>query len=160
ETTAQSVIAQGNQTPGLTGLFTQFTATDPQIVVDLDRQQAKSLDISLNDITQTMQTLLGSSYVNDFDFNGRSYRVYVQADQQFRSNPADIERYYVRTKAGQMTPLSNLVSVREATAPKSISHFNLFRSATINGSAAPGFSSGQALQTMAQLSDRVLPQGF
>jgi HAE1 family hydrophobic/amphiphilic exporter-1 len=107
-----------------------------------------------------MQILLGSTYVNDFDFNNRSYRVYVQADQQFRSNPADIEKYYVRTSAGRMTPLSNLVSVREGTAPKSITHFNLFRSATINGSAAPGFSSGQALATMGSLSDRVLPQGF
>jgi HAE1 family hydrophobic/amphiphilic exporter-1 len=160
EAAAQQVIAQGNQTPGLTALFTQFTANDPQIVVNIDREQAKSLGLSLGDITNTMQILLGSSYVNDFDFNNRSYRVYVQADQQFRSNPGDIEKYYVRTTAGRMTPLSNLVAVSESTAPKSITHFNLFRSATINGSAAPGYSSGQALQTMATLSDRVLPQGF
>jgi HAE1 family hydrophobic/amphiphilic exporter-1 len=157
---AYQLIAQGNQTPGLTGLFTQFTANDPQLVVTIDRQQAKTLGLSLADVTDTMQILLGSTYVNDFDFNNRSYRVYVQADQQFRSNPADIEKYYVRTSAGRMTPLSNLVSVREGTAPKSITHFNLFRSATINGSAAPGFSSGQALSTMGSLSDRVLPQGF
>jgi HAE1 family hydrophobic/amphiphilic exporter-1 len=157
---AQQLIAQGNQTPGLTGLFTQFTANDPQLVVDIDREQAKSLGMSLGDVTNTMQILLGSAYVNDFDFNNRSYRVYVQADQQFRSNPSDIEKYYVRTAGGQMAPLSNIVSVREATAPKAITHFNLFRSATINGSAAPGFSSGQALQTMGQLSDRTLPQGF
>ena len=160
EAAAQQLIAQGNQTPGLTALFTQFTASDPQLVVDIDREQAKSLGMSLSDVTGTMQILLGSSYVNDFDFNNRSYRVYVQADQQFRSSPADIERYYVRTAAGAMTPLSNIVSVHETTAPKSINHFNLFRSATINGSAAPGFSSGQALQKMAQLSDRALPQGF
>ena len=160
EAAAQQLIAQGNQTPGLTALFTQFTANDPQLVVNIDREQAKSLGMSLADVTDTMQILLGSTYVNDFDFNNRSYRVYVQADQQFRSNPKDIERYYVRTAAGTMMPLSNVVSVKEATAPKSIGHFNLFRSATINGSAAPGFSSGQALQTMAQLSERVLPQGF
>jgi HAE1 family hydrophobic/amphiphilic exporter-1 len=115
--------------------------------------------MSLGDVTNTMQILMGSAYVNDFDFNGRSYRVYVQADQQFRSNPADIAKYQVRTSTGHMTPLSNIVAVREATAPKSITHFNLFRSATINGSAAPGFSSGEALQTMAELSDRVLPTG-
>jgi HAE1 family hydrophobic/amphiphilic exporter-1 len=160
EAAAQQLIAQGNQTPGLTALFTQFTANDPQLVVNIDRSQAKSLGLSIGDVTSTMQILLGSSYVNDFDFNGRSYRVYVQADQQFRSNPADIARYQVRTSAGRMTPLSNIVTVREGTAPKSINHFNLFRSATINGSAAPGYSSGQALQQMAQLSDRVLPQGF
>jgi HAE1 family hydrophobic/amphiphilic exporter-1 len=160
EATAQQLIGQGNQTPGLTALFTQFTASDPQLLVDIDREQAKSLGLSLGDVTNTMQILLGSTYVNDFDFNNRSYRVYVQADQQFRSNPSDIEKYYVRTAAGHMTPLSNIVSVKEATAPKSIPHFNLFRSATINGSAAPGFSSGQALQIMGKLSDRALPQGF
>ena len=160
ETTAQQLIARGNQTPGLTALFTQFTANDPQLVVDIDREQAKSLGMSLGDVTGTMQILLGSSYVNDFDFNNRSYRVYVQADQRFRSNPADIERYPVRSSDGRMMPLSNIVSVREATAPKTITHYNLFRSAEINGSAAPGYSSGDALQAMAQLSDQVLPQGF
>jgi HAE1 family hydrophobic/amphiphilic exporter-1 len=116
--------------------------------------------MSLGDINNTMQILLGSSYVNDFDFNNRSYRVYVQADQRFRSNPGDIERYSVRTAGGRMMPLSNVVSVREATAPKIINHFNLFRSAEINGAAAPGFSSGEALARMATLSDETLPQGF
>ena len=157
---AQQVVAKGNQTPGLTSLFTQFTADDPQLVVDIDREQAKSLGMSLGDINNTMQILLGSSYVNDFDFNNRSYRVYVQADQRFRSNPSDIERYSVRTASGRMMPLSNVVSVRESTAPKIINHFNLFRSAEINGAAAPGFSSGEALARMAKLSDETLPQGF
>jgi HAE1 family hydrophobic/amphiphilic exporter-1 len=160
EAAAQQLIAQGNRTPGLTALFTQFTANDPQLVVDIDRQQAKSLGMSLSDVTNTMQILLGSAYVNDFDFNNRSYRVYVQADQQFRSNPGDIERYQVRTAGGRMMPLSNIVSVREATAPKSINHYNLFRSAEISGSAAPGYSSGQALTLMQRLSDRALPQGM
>ena len=86
---------------GLTALFTQFTANDPQLVVDIDREQAKSLGMSLNDVTGAMQILLGSSYVNDFDFNNRSYRVYVQADQSFRSNPSDIERYPVRAADGR-----------------------------------------------------------
>ncbi|HZP48649.1 MAG TPA: multidrug efflux RND transporter permease subunit [Vicinamibacterales bacterium] len=157
---AEQVIGQGNRTPGLTALFTQFTANDPQFVVDIDREQAKSLGLSLGAITDTMQVLLGSTYVNDFDFNNRSYRVYVQADQRFRANVANIERYYARAANGAMMPLSNVVSVHEATAPKSINHFNLFRSAEIDGAAAPGFSSGQALTAMAQLSDRVLPQGF
>jgi HAE1 family hydrophobic/amphiphilic exporter-1 len=154
------LIGRGNQTPGLASLFTQFTANDPQVIVNVDREQAKSLGVSIGDITDTMQVLLGSSYVNDFDFNNRSYRVYVQADPQFRASPSDIARYSVRTAAGKMMPLSNVVSVGEATAPKSINHFNLFRSAEINGSAAPGFSSGQALTTMAALSDRELPQGM
>jgi hydrophobic/amphiphilic exporter-1 (mainly G- bacteria), HAE1 family len=160
EGAAQQLIAQANQTPGLAALFTQFTANDPQLVVNIDREQAKSLGMSLGDVTNTMQILLGSAYVNDFDFNGRSYRVYVQADRQFRSNPGDIEKYAVRTAGGRMAPLSNVVAVKEATAPKIITHFNLFRSAEINGSAAPGFSSGQALAAMDGLSKRALPQGF
>ena len=158
--TAGELIAKANQTPGLTAVFTQFTANDPQIVVDIDREQAKSLGLSLGAVTGTMQVLLGSTYVNDFDFNNRSYRVYVQADPKFRSNPSNIERYYARTTSGSMMPLSNVISVREATAPKNITHYNLFRSAEINGAAAPGYSSGQALQIMGDLSDRTLPQGF
>ena len=157
---ARSLAGQANQTPGLAGVFTQFTADDPQFVVTIDREQAKSLGISLSDITQTMQILLGSTYVNDFDFNNRSYRVYVQADSQFRGNAGDIERYSVRNSAGQMMPLSNVVSIREATAPQTINHYNLFRSVTINGSPAPGYSSGQALDAMEALSARVLPQGM
>src|SRR5262245_18373372 len=157
---AQQLTAQANQTPGLAGFFTQFTANDPQLVVDIDRQQAKAVGMSLGEITNTMQILLGSSYVNDFDFNNRSYRVYVQADRQFRAHPRDIEKYYVRTSESRMMPLSSVVSVRETTAPKTINHFNLFRAAEFNGSAAPGYSSGQALQILAQLSDRALPQGF
>jgi HAE1 family hydrophobic/amphiphilic exporter-1 len=157
---AQQFIGEGRKTPGVSGLFTQFTADDPQFTVTIDREQAKSLGMSLGDITDTMQILLGSSYVNDFDFNNRSYRVYVQADQPFRMRPDDIKHYYVRTSSSRLMPLSDVVTIKEGTAAKTITHFNLFRSAEINGSAAPGFSSGQALQTMAQLSDRALPQGF
>jgi hydrophobic/amphiphilic exporter-1 (mainly G- bacteria), HAE1 family len=160
EVAAQQLMAEGNKTPGITGLFTQFTANDPQVVVSLDREQVKSLGMSIRDVTGTIQTLLGSAYVNDFDFNNRSYRVYVQADRQFRGAPSDIERYHVRTQSGRMLPLSTVVSLNETTAPKTITHFNLFRSAEINGSAAPGFSSGQALQIMEQLSNRALPQGM
>ncbi|HEY3042660.1 MAG TPA: multidrug efflux RND transporter permease subunit [Vicinamibacterales bacterium] len=157
---ARRLAGEANRTPGLTGVFTQFTADDPQLIVTIDREQAKSLGISLSDITQTMQILLGSAYVNDFDFNNRSYRVYVQADSQFRANPHDIERYSVRSSSGQMMPLSNVVSIREGTAPQSIGHYNLFRSVSINGSPAPGYSSGQALKAMEELSARVLPQGM
>jgi HAE1 family hydrophobic/amphiphilic exporter-1 len=158
--TAGQLIATANQTPGLAGVFTQFTADDPQLVVDVDREQAKSLGMSLSDVTGTVQTLLGSSYVNDFDFNNRSYRVYVQADQQFRAKPDDITRYHVRTADGRMMPLNNILSVQETTAPKTIAHYNLSRSAEITGSAAPGFSSGEALRIMEDLSRRLLPQGM
>jgi len=157
---ANALIAQGNQTPGLAALFTQFTASDPQLDLQIDREQVKSLGLSLRDVTNTIQVLLGSTYVNDFDFNNRSYRVYVQADQQFRANPQDLTRYQVRAPDGRMLPLSTVLKVSERTAPKTISHYNLARNVEINGSAAPGFSSGQALQAMETLSNRSLPQGM
>ena len=144
----------------LTGLFTTYTASDPQYVVTIDREKAKSLHIPLSQITDTLGVYMGSAYINDFDFNNRSYRVYVQADKQFRSHPQDIGQYYVRSDSGAMIPLENLVNISQSAAPQVISHYNLFRSAEINGSAAPGFSSGQAITAMQQLSARVLSQGY
>ena len=103
---------------------------------------------------------MGSAYVNDFDFNNRSYRVYVQADKQFRSHPQDIGQYYVRSDSGAMIPLQNLVTIDQSSAPQVISHYNLFRSTEIDGSAAPGYSSGQAIDAMQQMSAKMLPQGY
>jgi hydrophobic/amphiphilic exporter-1 (mainly G- bacteria), HAE1 family len=144
----------------LTGLFTTYTANDPQYVVIIDREKAKTLHIPLSQITDTLGVYMGSAYINDFDFNNRSYRVYVQADKQFRSHPKDIGQYYVRSDSGAMVPLDNLVNISQSAAPQVISHYNLFRSAEINGSAAPGFSSGQAITAMQQLSAKTLPQGY
>src|SRR5258705_11312990 len=107
-----------------------------------------------------MQTCLGSSSVNDLDFTNRAYRVYVQADKAYRSDPKSLGQYYARTNGGEMVPLASVVRVRETTAPQVISHFNLFRSAEINGSAAPGFSSGQAIEEMGRRAAQALPQGF
>jgi len=158
--TANALVAGSQTTPGLTGLFNQFTANDPQFVVTIDRERAKSLGLPLDEITRTLQVFMGSQYVNDFDFNNRSYRVYVQADEQFRSSPDDMTRYQVRAPDGSMVSLAGLVDVREATAPQVITHYNLFRSVEITGSAAPGYSSGQAIQAMEGLSARVLPEGM
>jgi len=158
--TANKLVAQGNASKDLVGLFTSFTANDPQYLVQIDREKAKSLQVPLNQVTDALQVYMGSEYVNDFDFNNRSYRVYVQADGQFRSNPKDIERYSVRSASGEMMPLSNVVSIREGTAPQNIGHYNLFRSVDINGSAAPGYSSGQALKAMEEVAARTLPQNY
>jgi HAE1 family hydrophobic/amphiphilic exporter-1 len=144
----------------LAGLFSTYTANDPQYVVTIDREKAKSLHIPLSQITDTLSVYMGSAYINDFDFNNRSYRVYVQADKQFRSHPQDIGQYYVRSDSGAMIPLQNLVSVAQSAAPQVINHYNLFRSSEIDGSAAPGFSSGQAIDAMQQLSAKTLPQGY
>ena len=154
------VIGESMKSQRVAGLFTSFTANDPQLLVDIDREKARSLGLPISEITSAMQIYLGSAYVNDFDFNNRSYRVYVQADKAYRSDPKDLGQYYARTNEGGMVPLSNVVRVRETTAPQVISHYNLFRSAEINGGAAPGFSSGQAIEEMERIAARALPAGF
>jgi HAE1 family hydrophobic/amphiphilic exporter-1 len=156
----QGMVGAGNQTPTLQGLFSSFTANDPLLQVDLDREKARSLRVPLREVTDALQVFLGSQYVNDFELNNRAYRVYVQADRQFRSDPRALAEYYVRTEDGRMLPLQNVVRVSETTAPQVINHFNLFRSASINGSAAPGVSSGEALQEMERLATTTLPQGM
>ncbi|MGE0591641.1 MAG: multidrug efflux RND transporter permease subunit [Vicinamibacterales bacterium] len=156
----QALVGASAESTGVTGLFSSFTANDPQLLVEIDRDKAQSLGLSMNEITSAMQIFLGSAYVNDFDLNNRAYRVYVQADQAFRSAPSDLGQYYGRTTEGDMVPLANVVSVRETTAPQVISHFNLFRSAEVSGAAAPGVSSGQALAEMERLAGTALPAGF
>jgi HAE1 family hydrophobic/amphiphilic exporter-1 len=156
----QAVAAAGNQSPKLRGLFSPFTANDPQLQVTINRQRALALGLPLSEITSAMQIFLGSQYVNDFEFNNRAYRVYVQADQQYRSTPQALKQLYARNRTGEMIPLDQVVTVQEVTAPQVISHFNLFRSATINGSAAPGVSSGEALAEMERLAKANLPEGM
>jgi HAE1 family hydrophobic/amphiphilic exporter-1 len=154
------ICGQANQTPGLAGVFSSFKANDPQLVVDVDRAKVKLLGIPLSDVFSTIQVFIGSLYVNDFNFLNRAYRVYLQADKQFRSNPSDINRLYVRSAAGKLVPLHNIVSVTHETSPQTLSHYNLFRSTEIDGSAAPGTSSGQAIAAMEHLADKILPQGL
>jgi len=155
----QSIIAQSHQQKDLVGLYTPFTANDPQYLVTIDREKAKSLHVPLSQITDTLGVYMGSAYVNDFDFSNRSYRVYVQADKQFRSEAKNMNQFYVRSDSGAMVPLDNLINVTQTTTPQVISHYNLFRSAEIDGSAAPGYSSGQAIAAMDDLG-RKMPQGF
>src|SRR5580693_8007749 len=157
--TTGGLLQQASQRKDLVRLFTAFTANDPQFLVTIDREKAKSLHVPLSQITDTLGIYMGSSYVNDFDFNNRSYRVYVQADKQFRAEAADLKRFYVRSDGGSMVPLDNLISVTQTTTPQVISHYNLFRSAEIDGSPAPGYSSGQAIAAMEQLAAK-MSRGF
>ncbi len=158
-TTTHDLIRQAGARKDLVGLYTPFTASDPQYLITIDREKAKSLHVPLSQITDTLGVYMGSSYVNDFDFNNRSYRVYVQADKQFRNTAQDIKQFYVRSDSGAMIPLDNLLSIAQTTTPQVISHYNLFRSAEIDGSAAPGYSSGQAIAAMDTLAKK-MPQGF
>ena len=156
----QQIVAAGNQSGRVEGLFSSFTADDPQLVVSIDRDRARSLDLPIAAVTNTLGVLLGSQYVNDFDFNNRAYRVYVQADSQFRRQPSDLKQFYARASTGRMVPLDAVVSVSETTAPGVITHHNLFRSTEITGASAPGVSSGQAIETMEQIASETLPTGF
>jgi len=157
---SHTIVGQARAGHELTGLNTTFTANDPQIVVTIDREKAKAIGVPFTQISAAMGTFMGSSYVNDFDFNNRSYRVYVQSDQAFRRTSQDLRQYYVRSNSGSMIPLDNLVSLQETSGPQVIYHYNLFRSAEIDGSAAPGLSSGQGLDAMQRLFDKNKIQGM
>jgi HAE1 family hydrophobic/amphiphilic exporter-1 len=144
----------------LTGLYTSFSANDPQVLVTIDREKAKAMNIPLSQITNTLSVFMGSQYINDFDFNNRTYRVFVQADQPFRMSARDLHSYYVRSDTGQMVPLDNLATVTESSGPPVISHYNLFRSVDISGSPAPGHSSGQGLASMEGLANKTMMPGM
>ncbi|BAU15797.1 RND multidrug efflux transporter (plasmid) [Leptolyngbya sp. NIES-3755] len=151
------LLARANQTPGLQAVFSTFTANAPQLLIEVDRPKAEALQVSVDDIYSTLQTYIGSRYVNDFNAFGRTYRVYVQADQQFRSNPEDLGRLYVRSRRSEMIALSNLVTAVPTTGAQTINHYNLHRSIEINGAAASGFSSRQAIEAMDKIAAEVLP---
>jgi HAE1 family hydrophobic/amphiphilic exporter-1 len=154
------VVGAASKEPAIKGALATFTVDDPQLRVTIDRERAKSLGVPIDAIADTLQVELGSSYVNDFDLADRAYRVYVQADRQFRAEPRQIRSLYVRSDKGAMVPLEEVVRVVETTAPQVITHFNLFRAAEINGSPAPGASSGEVMQTMERLARQTLPQGM
>jgi HAE1 family hydrophobic/amphiphilic exporter-1 len=154
------LLQRANQTPGLQRVFSTFKANSPQLLIEVNREQAKALQVSIGDIFSTLQTALGSQYVNDFTLQQRTYRVYVQADEQFRSSPEDIGQLYVRSADDRMIPLSNLVTTTSVVGAQTINHFNLFRAIEINGSAAPGRSSGEAIGAMERVAQQVLPAGF
>jgi len=157
DATAQKLTGAANQDPSLMGVFTGFRANSPQLLVEVDRDRAKSLNVDITEIFSTLSINFGSAFVNNFELFNRNYRVYVQADEQFRSTPSDLEKYYVRSRDNKMVPLSNVIKISKETAPQVISHYNLFRSVEINGNAKPGLSSGQAITAMENLSKSVLP---
>jgi HAE1 family hydrophobic/amphiphilic exporter-1 len=160
EKVVQGFVAEANKRPELSGVFTFFTAKTPGYQVDIDREKVKKLNISLSDVYQTMQTFLGSRYVNDFTLYGRNFRVVAQADTAYRKDITDLSGYYVRNKTGQMIPLSTLMTYTVTESAPLISHYNLFRTAEINGGAAPGHSSGEALEVLQDVAAKVLPAGY
>ncbi len=157
---AHQIVGASRQRKDLTGLITTYSANDPQVLVTIDREKAKAMSISLSQITTTLGVFMGSEYINDFDFNNRTYRVFVQADQPFRMTAKDLHNFYVRSDSGQMVPLDNLTTVVESSGPPVITHYNLFRAVEIDGSPAPGYSSGQGIASMEDLAKKVMMPGM
>ena len=157
---AHQIVGASRGDKKLTNLFTSYTASDPQLLVSIDRTKAKALGVSLSQISSTLSVFMGSAYINDFNYNNRSYRVYVQARESARMAPGDLRKFYVRSDSGQMVSLDNLVTIVQSAGPQVISHYNLFRSAEIDGSAAAGYSTGEGLTAMEDLAKRTMIQGM
>jgi hydrophobe/amphiphile efflux-1 (HAE1) family protein len=155
----QDVLAEARKRKEIGFVFSGFDPRVPQIEYVVDRDKVKSLGIQLSEVFFTLQTFLGSFYVNDFNLFGRTYRVTAQAEGAQRTQPEDVERFYVRTANGTMVPLSTIVSSRPINGPQYFERFNVYGAATINGSNAPGYSSGQAIAAMEEIA-RTLPPGF
>jgi HAE1 family hydrophobic/amphiphilic exporter-1/multidrug efflux pump len=158
--TAYDFLAEARNMPAVTGLFTDFSVEVPQIFYHLDRDKVQTLGIPPSTVFEALQTYLGGLYVNDFNKFGRTYRVMLQAEPRFRTSPADIDRFYVRSSIQEMVPLSTLGAVKDIRGPEYIRRFNLFRTVEISGGTPEGFSSGQSLKSMAELARDKLPQGF
>lgn len=154
------LIADGNSQTGLERLSTTFRATSPQLRVDIDRDQVKKRGVLLSDVYNTLSVALGSAYVNDYTKFGRIFRVTAQADVPYRMSPSDIMDLKVRGPSGKMIPLGTMAKVEEVLGPQTVTRFNLYPSIKIMGSAAPGFSSGEALHIMEDMSDKSLPNGM
>jgi hydrophobic/amphiphilic exporter-1 (mainly G- bacteria), HAE1 family len=157
---AHQIIGASRQDNKLVGLYTSYTATDPQLLITIDRVKAEALGVPISQINSALNVFMGSAYINDFNYNNRSYRVYVQARQSARMTPGDLRKFYVRSNSGQMVTLDNLVTIAQQSGPQVISHYNLFRSAEIDGSAAPGYSTGEGLANMEALAKKNMIQGM
>jgi hydrophobe/amphiphile efflux-1 (HAE1) family protein len=156
----QGLVATANQDPRLTRVFSSFTASNPSIWLDIDREKALALGLAISDVFNALQTTLGGFYVNDFNLYGRTWQVNIQGDAMDRSDPAAIYKIHIRNKSGDMVPLRSIASVRVQVGPQVISRYNNYRSVTINGSPKPGVSSGDALVAMDQISKATLPPGY
>ena len=160
EEVARAFIQKANETPGIKGVFTTFSTSTPQVYVDVDRDKAQMLKVPLDSIFEALRVYLGSAYVNDFNMFGRTYRVTAQADAAYRVDPENVARIRVRNEAGQMVPIGNLVHFRNIAGPDRMPRYNLFPTVEVNGSTAPGVSTGAAIKIMADLAVRELPDGI
>lgn len=158
EKVTRELMAKAKERPELINISTNINANAQQLYIDLDRAKARTLKVPVGQIYSTLQTLFGSYYVNDFNKFGRVYQVMLMAQPKWRMKPSDIELVYVKSLDGNMIPLQSLVTIKDASGPNLVTRFNTFPAAKINGSSAPGYSSGQAMQIMEQLARETLPE--
>ncbi|WP_394209082.1 efflux RND transporter permease subunit [Enterovibrio calviensis] len=157
---SQQLMEAANQQPEIASTFSTFRANVPHFYVDIDREKAKQLGIPLSEIFTTLQGNLASMYVNDFSLYGKSYRVTIQADADFRNDLDSLSRFHVRSNSGEMIPLGTLIDIEQVFEPDVAWRYNMYRSAVIQGSPAPGYSSGDAIEAMERVAAEQLPQGY
>jgi len=160
ENTTREIVQQANTLPELDRVFSTFNINTPQYYIDLDRTKAEMLNLPVENIFEALQVYLGSAYVNDFNLLGRSFRVTAQADAAYRLNQEDIKHLRTRNNDGNMVPLGSVIDIKTATGPDKIDRHNLYPATEINGNAAPGVSSGQALKPMEDLARKIMPHGI
>lgn len=160
EAVTQGFLGKLRQDPRLTGLFTPFSTSVPEVKLEVDRTKVKLLGVALNEVFSTLQVNLGGAYINLFNKFGRTWRVYVQSEAEYRRDPSDIGNLYVRGRDNQMIPLSTLTRIKMSTAPDLVQRYNLYRTAEVYGGPAPGLSSGEAIAAMEELAAQELPDGY
>jgi hydrophobe/amphiphile efflux-1 (HAE1) family protein len=160
EKAADQIVAEGNNTPGLAGLFNSTRVDTPWLYLDIDRTKCLAVGLSMSDVFSTLQIYLGSYYVNNFNEFGRTWQVNVMADKRFRDNIEDIKLIKVRNKRDQMVPLGTVLDVRDSSGPAAVMRYNMYSATAINGNVAPGTSSGQAIERMQTIANKVLPQAM
>ncbi|MEH6524930.1 MAG: multidrug efflux RND transporter permease subunit [Sneathiella sp.] len=154
------LLIASNQDPSVSRVFSRYNANSPQLFIDVNRDKTEALGVPISEVFMTLQANLGSLYVNDFNLFGRVYRVMIQAEAADRSDIEDIDKLYVRSDTGNMVPITSLINVEPSVGPPSITRYNLYASASVSGSNAPGYSSGQAIETMEKLASETLPDGY
>jgi len=160
EKVVRKFVVEANKNPAISRAVSYYSAHTPSYNLTVDREKCKKMGISVSDVFTTIQSYMGSSYVNDFTLYNRTYHVVIQADTIFRRLVTDMDKYYVRNQAGEMLPLSSLITYQPIEAAPVIPHFNIFRSAEVDGGSGPGYSSGQAIDALKEIAAKVLPRGY
>lgn len=154
---AQRFIAEASKRPEIEKIYTMYRANVPQKSIVVDKDKVQKLELSLNDVNQTISAMFGSLFINNYNQFGRQYKTYIMADENYRMRPEDLAQYYVRDKNGGMLPLSTVVTVKDTSGPQYVNHFNIYRAAEISGVPAAGYSSAQALDALEEVAKEVLP---